>query len=93
MPGGVNDLLVKVQTVDADFVFFAFAAGANFARLEDGPRLHVLATRLQRGVALAVAVEHAEKIVVRARHDVPGTDIRDEVSRREFAGKLKNEKN
>lgn len=35
MPGGVEDLLVKVQTVYTDLVLFALAARAYFARLED----------------------------------------------------------
>lgn len=69
VPGGVQDLLVEVQAVHADLVLAALAANAHFARLENGPRLAVLARGLQRHVALGVAVEHAEEVVVRAGHD------------------------
>lgn len=88
MPGGVQDFLVKVQTVDADLVLFALAAGADFARLQHHFRLDDVARRLQRqilgataaaaaaaavaaaaGDAAAVALKHAEKVVVAAGHD------------------------
>lgn len=65
----MQDLLVKVQTVDADFVLFPFAPGADLARLEDRLRLDDVPGRFQRDVLLAVAVEHAEEVVVAAGHD------------------------
>lgn len=69
MPGGVQDLLVKVQTVDVDFVLFPLATGADLARLQDRLRLDDVPGRFQRDVLLAVAVEHAEEVVVAAGHD------------------------
>lgn len=65
----MQDLLVKVQTVDADFVLFPLAPRAHLARLEHRLRLDDVPGRLQRDVLLAVAVEHAEEVVVAAGHD------------------------
>lgn len=65
----MQDLLVKVQTVDADFVLFPLAAGAHLPRLQHRLRLDDVAGRLERHVLLAVAVEHAEEVVVAAGHD------------------------
>ena len=76
VPGRVQDLLVEVQTVHADLVLLALAAaataaaaGADPARLQQLQRQVVLAGRLQGGVTPLGAVEHAEEVVVRARHD------------------------
>lgn len=69
MPGRVQDLLVKVQTVDADFVLFPLAPGAHLPRLQHRLRLDDVPGGLQRDVLLAVAVEHAEEVVVAAGHD------------------------
>lgn len=65
----MQDLLVKVQTVDADFVLFPLAPGADLARLQDRLRLDYVPGRFQRDVLLAVAVEHAEEVVVAAGHN------------------------
>lgn len=42
MPGSVEDLLVKVQTVYTDLILFAFPTCAYFARFQDRSRLAVL---------------------------------------------------
>lgn len=65
----MQDLLVEVQTVHADFVFFPLAAGTDLSRLEHRLRLDDVPGRFQRDVLLAVAVEHAEEVVVAAGHD------------------------
>jgi len=65
----MQDLFAKVQTVHADFVFPPLAAHADLAGLEDGAGLAVLPRGLQRHIALGVAVEHAEEVVVGAGHD------------------------
>lgn len=65
----MQDLFAKVQTVHTDFVFPPLAAHADLAGLEDGAGFAVLPRGLQRHVALGVAVEHAEEVVVGAGHD------------------------
>lgn len=69
VPGGVQDLLIEVEAVDADLVLFPLAAAAHLARLEYRLRLGDFARRLQRDLALRRAVEHAEEVVVGAGHD------------------------
>lgn len=70
VPRRVQDLLGEVQAVHADVVLAPLAAGgAHPARLQHGPRLAALPRRLQGDVALGVAVEHAEEVVVGAGHD------------------------
>lgn len=46
MPGSVEDLLVKVQTVYTDLILFALPTCAHFARFQDRPWLAVLPRRL-----------------------------------------------
>lgn len=41
VPGSMEDLLVKVQTVYTDLVLFALPTCTHFARLQNGPRLAV----------------------------------------------------
>lgn len=65
----MQDLFAKVQTVHANFVFPPLAAHTDFAGLEDGAGFAVLPRGLQCHVALGVAVEHAEEVVVGAGHD------------------------
>lgn len=70
VPRRVQDLLGEVQAVHADVVLAPLAArGAHPPRLQHGPRLAALPRRLQRDVALGVAVEHAEEVVVGSGHD------------------------
>lgn len=69
VPGGVQNFLGEVQAVGADIVFPPLAPGAHTARLQDRPRLAVLAGGLQSHVALRVSVEHSEKVVVGPGHD------------------------
>lgn len=73
VPGCVQDLFAKVQTVHTDLVFPALSTHADLAGFEDGTGFAVLPRRLQRHVALGVAVEHAEKVVVGASHDDTAT--------------------
>lgn len=68
VPGGVEDLLVEVQTVHADFVLLALATCRHLAGLEDLHRLAVLPGRLQGQVPPLAAVEHPEEVVVGAGH-------------------------
>lgn len=68
VPGGVKDLLVKVQTVDTDLVLLALPACADSARFEDRPRFAVLSRRLQGDVVPVVSVKHPEEVVVGACH-------------------------
>lgn len=65
----MQDLFAKVQTVHTNFVFPPLAAHADLAGLEDGAGFAVLPRGLQRHVALGVAVEHAEEVVVGTSHD------------------------
>lgn len=74
----MQDLFAEVQTVHTNFVFSPLAAHADLAGLEDGPGLAVLPRGLQRHVALGVAVEHAEEVVVGAGHDDTGRRRKDE---------------
>lgn len=70
VPGRVQDLFGKVQAVHADVVFPPLPTGrAHSPRFEDGPGFAALPRCLQRHVALGVAVEHAEEVVVGSRHD------------------------
>lgn len=70
MPGGVEDLFGKVQTVHADVVFPPLpAGGADSPRFEDGSGFAALSRCFKRHVPLGVAVEHAEEVVVGSRHD------------------------
>jgi len=69
MPGRVQNLFVEVQTLDANLVLLALSAGAHLSRLEHNLGLGDLSRRLKRHVPFGVAVEHAEKIVVRPSHD------------------------
>lgn len=69
MPGGVEDFLVEVQTVDAYLVFFSLVPGVHFARLEDRLRLDDVLRRLHCHVLLVVAIKDAEEVVVTAGHD------------------------
>lgn len=69
MPGGVEDFLAEVQAVNADLVFATFTTDAHLAGFQDRPRFAVLPRRLQRHVALCIAVEHSEEIVVGTCHD------------------------
>lgn len=46
MPGSVEDLLVKVQTVYTDLILFALPTCAYFARFQDRSRLAVFPRRL-----------------------------------------------
>lgn len=73
VPSRVQDLFAKVQTVHADLVFPALPPHADLAGFEDGTGFAVLPRRLQRHVALGVAVEHAEEVVVGAGHDDTAT--------------------
>jgi len=68
MPGRVEDLLVEVQTVHADFVLLALSARAHLARLQDLHGLAVLSGGLQGHIPPLAAVEHPEEVVVRAGH-------------------------
>lgn len=69
MPGRVQYFLIKIQTVHTNLVLLPFAARAHLARPQHGPRLGDLLGRLQCALALRRPVEHAEEVVVRARHD------------------------
>lgn len=69
VPGGVQDLLVEVQAVHADFIFLPFAAGADLAGFEHGTGFTVLPRRLQCDVPACVPVEHPKEVVVGARHN------------------------
>lgn len=68
MPGGVQNLLVEVETVHADLVLLPFAASANFAWLQHRLRLDDVPGRLQRYILFRVAIEYAEEVVVAPGH-------------------------
>jgi len=70
MPGGVQYLLVEVEAVDGDFVLAPFVGRRHLARFQHAPGPNRLARRLERGVALRVAVEQAEEVVVASGHDL-----------------------
>lgn len=72
VPGSVEDLLVEVQAVHADFILLPLAASGHFARFERSPGFAALPGRLQCDVPPGVAVKHSEEVVVGASHD--GTD-------------------
>lgn len=73
VPGRVEDLLGEVQAVHADVVLPALpAGGAHPPWLQDGPGFAALPGRLQGHVTLGVPVEHAEEVVIGARHDHTG---------------------
>lgn len=65
----MEDLLVEVQAVHADFVLLPLASGGHFAWFEGGPRFAALPGRLECDVPSGVAVKHSEKVVVGAGHD------------------------
>lgn len=69
VPGGVQDLLVEVQAVHADFVFLPFATGADLAGFKHGTGFTVLPRRLQCDVPARVPVKHPKEIVVGTRHN------------------------
>lgn len=64
MPGSVQDLLIEVQTIHADFILFAFAACAHLAGLQDLHGLAVFTGRLQCHVPSVAAIEHPEEVVI-----------------------------
>lgn len=68
MPGSVQDLLIEVQTIHADFILFAFAACAHLAGLQDLHGLAVFTGRLQCHVPSVAAIEHPEEVVIWAGH-------------------------
>lgn len=68
VPGSVQDLLVKVQTVYADLVLFALPSRANLAGLEHRAGLATLPGRLQRHVLPVTPVEHSKEVVIGACH-------------------------
>lgn len=68
MPGSVEDLLVKVQTVYTDLILFALPTCAYFARFQDRAWLAVLPRRLQGHVLPIASVKHPEEVVVGAGH-------------------------
>lgn len=69
VPGGVQDLLVKVEAVNAHLILFSLATRANLLGFECCLRPGDVAGRLERDVALRRPVEHAEEVVVRAGED------------------------
>lgn len=69
MPGCVQDLFAKVQTVNTDLVFSPLASHAHFARLQDSPGFAVFPRGLESNITLGVSVKHPEEVVVGARHD------------------------
>lgn len=68
MPGSVEDLLVKVQTVYTDLILFALPTCAYFTRLQDRSRLAVLTRRLEGHVLPVAPIEHPEEVVVGTGH-------------------------
>lgn len=68
VPGGVEDLPIKVQTVHADLILLPFPTCAHSARFEDRVRLAVLPGRFQGQVLTASPVDGPEEVVVGARH-------------------------
>ncbi len=70
MPGGVEDLSAEVQAVDADLVPLTPAPRTHAPGLERASGRAVLPRGLQGHVALGVAIEHPEEVVIRARHDL-----------------------
>lgn len=68
MPGSVEDLLVKVQTVYTDLILFALPTCAYFARLQDRSWLAVFPRRLEGHVLSVVPVKHPEEVVVGTSH-------------------------
>lgn len=64
VPGGVEDLLVEVQTVHADFVLLAFATRRHLAGFKYLHGLAILSGCLQGQVPPLAAVEHPEEVVV-----------------------------
>lgn len=70
VPRRVEDLLGKVQAVDADVILTALpSGGADPSGLEDGPGFAALPRCFQGHVTLGVPVEHAEEVVVGSCHD------------------------
>jgi len=68
MPGGMQNLLVEVETVYADLILLPFAASANFPWLEHRLRLDNVPRGLQRDILFRIAIEHAEEVVVASGH-------------------------
>lgn len=70
MPGGVEDLSAEVQAVHADLVPLASAPRAHAPGLEWAAGGAVLPRGLEGRVALGVAIEHPEEVVIGPRHDL-----------------------
>lgn len=80
MPGSVEDLLVKVQTVYTDFILFALSTCAYFARFQHRSRFAVLPRCLKSHILPVASVKHPEEVVVGAGHN--NTEERQGVSER-----------
>ena len=76
MPSGVEDLAVEVETVDADLVLLALAAGTNAAWPQRLAWLKVFTVRLEGHIAPRLTVKDAEEVVVGAGDDISATVAR-----------------
>lgn len=78
VPRCVEDLLGKVQAVDADVILTALpSGGADPSGLEDSPGFAALPRCFQGHVTLGVPVEHTEEVVVGSCHDDADEQNRD----------------
>lgn len=68
MPGGVQDLLIKVETVHADLFLLPFAASANFSWLQHRLRLNDIPGRFQRYILFRVSIKYSEKVIIATGH-------------------------
>lgn len=71
MPRGMQNLFVKVEAVNANLVLLSFTTGAHFAWFQHHFRFNNIARCFECEFldGAAVAIKHAEEIVVAARHD------------------------
>lgn len=71
MPGGMQNLFVEIEAVHTDLVLLSFATGAHFAWLQHHFGFDNVTRCLERQFldGAAVAIKHAEKVVVAAGHD------------------------
>lgn len=69
VPCRVKNLLIEVEAVDANFVLFPLTTRTDLLGLKRRLGPGNLARCLQRHIPLGGPVEHAEKVVVRARQD------------------------
>lgn len=64
----MQDLLSKVQTVNADVIFPPFASDADSPGLKNSSWFTALSGCLQGDITFGIAVKHSKKVVIRTCH-------------------------